>query len=178
MRPEFAEYGKNRFGPNLRNLQSAIARDYNRMAKDCAYFGNDMSVLLEQRKENPPVERSWHTSEAKTLLEEDITNGIHLSIDQETGKKIEPKAIYRLRPEYREFTLKVFRNHIYQEVKRREKIESKHRFGKKKLRNPAAVAHPHLVALAQLGEEKTKESVAKKIALRIQNKKKGRGKQA
>ncbi|CAB9509955.1 hypothetical protein SEMRO_412_G137850.1 [Seminavis robusta] len=126
MRPEFAEYGKSRFGPNLRNLQKAIARDYNRMSKDCEYFGNDMSVLLEQRKDNPPIKRSWHTSEAKTLLQEDIDNGVHLSIDPETGTKIEPKAIYQLRPEYREFSLKVFRNHIYQEVKRREKMESKH----------------------------------------------------
>ena len=45
------------------------------------------------------------------------------------------ELLYETREEYQAFDLKVFRDHIYQEVKRRERKESKDRFAKMKNRS-------------------------------------------
>jgi hypothetical protein len=147
-REEFQKFPMKRFKPNLENLRIAIARDYKRMCSDCEYYGHDIGLLLVLREnKNESVQAiAWHKSEAKALLEKDIKNKVHLKI-MENKKKISPKEIYKTRVEYRAFPLAVFRNHIYQEVKRLEKIESKIRYNKKKKRCPASAALPHLIEM-------------------------------
>jgi hypothetical protein len=157
MRPEFQKFPLKRFKPNLENLRRVIARDYSRMCRDCEYYGHDIGLLLDLRQNEPPRQIQWHKSDAKALLEKDIKNSVHLKVMAD-GKKIAPKQLYETRVEYRAFPLAVFRNHIYQEVKRLEKIESKIRFGKKKQRRPASAASPHLMEMIgahdqQSGEE-------------------------
>jgi hypothetical protein len=146
MRPEFKKFPFKRFGPNLQNLRLAIVRDYKRMSTDCEYYGHDVGVLMELRANDPPRKIAWHKSEAKPLLEKDIKDKMHEKI-MENGSKITPAQLYKKRVEYRAFSIDVFRNHIYQEVKRLEKIESKIRYGKKKKRYPAAEVHAHVMAM-------------------------------
>lgn len=71
----------------------------------------------------------WHMSKAKEFLVQDIKDG---KIAQ-----MHPRELYASRVEYQEFTLKKFRNHIYQ-VKAAEGKQEK-LFQKKKLRQ---VYHP------------------------------------
>jgi hypothetical protein len=140
MREEFKKYKIQNFTQNLKTLRDAIARDLGRMCRDCEYYGHDLGVLTTLRANDPPGPIEWHKSEAKPLLKNDIKNKVHLTIT-ESGTKITPMELYQTRVEYRAFSLQVFRNHIYQELKKLEKIESNIRFGKKKKRqNPAAAA--------------------------------------
>jgi hypothetical protein len=148
MREEFKQYKIQNFTRNLQSLRDAIARDYGRMCRDCEYYGHDLSLLKTLRANDPPKPIEWHKSEAKPFLKNDIKNKVHLTIT-EGGTKITPKELYQTRVEYRAFSLQVFRNHIYQELKRLEKIETKIRFGKKKKRQQpaAAVAAPHILEM-------------------------------
>lgn len=151
-RTEFMKFPLKRFKPNLQNLRAAIARDYRRMCRDCEFYGHDLALLKEIRANDLPRAIPWHKSDAKPLLEKDIQGKVHLNI-LENGEKLTPKQFYQTRVEYRAFTLDVFRNHIYQELKRLEKNESKIRFGKKKKRLPATEALPHLLAMIDPQEE-------------------------
>ena len=128
-RPEFLEWTLSKFRTNLKNLRDALARDHSRMLKDCEYYGHDATVLIEHRKKYPLKEIPWHLSEAKPLLEKDVDDGRH--------ETMVPSVLHGTRPEYQFFTLETFRGHIYQEVKRREKMNSNIRYGKKKLRTRA-----------------------------------------
>ena len=98
------------------------------MQSDCVAYGHDMALLMELRAGEPPI-RTWHHSDAKYMLQQDINNGKH--------QEMKPELLYHTRKEYQDFDLKVFRDHIYQEVSRREKRA--HRFAKKKKRE--AVKH-------------------------------------
>ena len=94
------------------------------MRDDCEFYGHDLGVLMELRKNNPPAKIPWHKSEAKALLEEAINNKKHL-----TQK---PEELYGSKPEFREYRLEQFRKHLHQELDKRTKHE--HRFSKKKTR--------------------------------------------
>jgi hypothetical protein len=127
-----AEYQKwpiANFKTNMKNLIEAIALDYKRMADDCRGYGHDIEVLREYRKNNPtsqPYATPWHKSTAKKLLEADMDSNKHL--------KTLPMELYQSRIEYREFSLRVFRDHIYQEKKKRANKGT--RYAKKKKRLP------------------------------------------
>ena len=56
---------------------------------------------------NARGEPIWDGSQAQALLKEDMADGLHV------GK--EPKQVWLSRPEFQEFLLDVFRDHIYQE---------------------------------------------------------------
>jgi hypothetical protein len=133
-RPEFQKYEFDNFKTNLKNLKEAIYGNYERMASDCEYYGHDLALLKEIRKDDPPLQTPWHKSEAKALLEQDIEDGKHLAL-HENGKKVTPKDLYMTRAAYREFSLRVFRDHIYQTAIRKQKQEM--RFARKKRRMKA-----------------------------------------
>ena len=126
MRPEFMEWPLPQFGRNLASLRDTLARDYRRMLQDCEYWGLDSANLYDHRQKYPLEDIPWHLSDAKDLMEKDIDDGLHL--------KMIPMKLQETRPEYAAFDPDTFRNHIYQEVKKREKFASKIRFGKKQLR--------------------------------------------
>jgi hypothetical protein len=127
--PEYQKFAIANFKTNMKNLIEAIALDYKRMAEDCRGYGHDVELLREYRKNNPTIQEHitpWHQSIAKKLLEDDMNNNKHL--------EMQPMELYQSRLEYREFPLQVFRNHIYQEKKKRANKGS--RFAKKKKRLP------------------------------------------
>ncbi|CAB9529376.1 hypothetical protein SEMRO_2485_G328980.1 [Seminavis robusta] len=174
-RQEFLKWELSLFRSNLYTLRDSIARDYHRMAKDVMLFGIDMAVLKERRDKDPPKSLPWHRSAAKQLLEKDIDDGIHLQI-LPNGKKIKPESIYKSRREYQEYELTVFRNHIYQEVKRREKRESNLRFEKKKLRVARPViATDQAIDLVERGGVVNDGDERKRLAKKIEGEKLNEG---
>jgi hypothetical protein len=122
---EYMKWPLKNFKTNLKNLLEAVALDYQRMAEDCEAYGHDVALLQELRLDDPPDEPTpWHKSEAQTFLSKDI----------DAGKHSIPAALWESRIAYMEFPLKTFRDHIYQELKRREGVKTKARFKKKKNR--------------------------------------------
>lgn len=128
--PEFLKWPRHRFIPNLASLKEIIARDYGRMMNDLKNYQHDVKKLVDQRVGEAPRKVPWHKSEAKKLLEDEIDKGV-----LEQDPKPLPHEMYNAKAEYRQFLLEEFRNHIYQEVKRREKMETRAKFGKKRYRN-------------------------------------------
>jgi hypothetical protein len=124
MRPEYKKWAFKNFQTNLKNLRKAIADSYARMLADCEAYGHDRALLMTLGAGTNPQDVPWHKSEAKKLLKKDIDNGKH--------KQMKPEALHGTREEYQAFSLKTFRNHIYQEVDSRAKRA--HRFAKKKKR--------------------------------------------
>jgi hypothetical protein len=99
---------------NLRNPRDAIAVRYARMQTDCESYGNDRAILKTLQAANPQ-NIAWHELEAKNLLKLGVNKGKHLH-------QVKPTELYASsRKEYQHFLLKVFRNHIYQEVNSRSK---------------------------------------------------------
>ena len=128
---EYQMYAFDRFKSYLDNLKEAIYRDFERMERDCIDYGHDLQAVMEIRKDDPPSCRPWNLSECKKFLEEDVKDGKHTALA--------PKVLYESRPEYRAYTLKEFRDHIYQERDRQAKREQ--RFAKKRTR----LQHPSRV---------------------------------
>jgi hypothetical protein len=140
--PEYSKWPRANFVSNLKNLLDAVAFDCRRMAEDCEGYGHDIALIREIRKaDQVPMSIPWHLSEAKPLLEKDMKDGFH--------KTMVPSALWESRIEYMKFDLKVFREHIYQETKRLEKLETHARFKKKKTRLPPP-QHASLVNEAML----------------------------
>jgi hypothetical protein len=112
-RPEFAEYDDNfdRFKNRLTSLKKQCVAFEDRAAIDGAAFAHDRALypfpLLNFRGEP-----QWPGSGAEMWLNRDITDGLH---DQ-----MLPRVLRQTRVEYQEFQLKTFREHIYQEVKKRK----------------------------------------------------------
>ena len=75
-------------------------------------------------------------SEAKKLLKQDIDDGKHL--------QFKPSDFHATREEYKTFSLKVFQNHIYQEVDSRSKRAT--HFAKMKIRS-GPTAHYRLLGV-------------------------------
>ena len=123
MRAEYGVYKYEHFRTNLNSLRKVIAAHRERMLNDCAFYGHDLGLVPQFRNNDNP-EQAWHQSEAFKLLKEDITDGAHLGV--------RPAFLWISRPEYLEFPLEVFRNHIYQEIHKREAVAF--RFDKKKFR--------------------------------------------
>ena len=129
-RPEYKKWAYKNFPKNLKSLREVIATSYARMQTDCEAYGHDRGILktLPGAVSNQP-NIPWHQSPAKLLLKEDVDKGKHIEMD--------PMDLHSTRAEYLTFPLKVFRNHIYQEVNRNAKRAS--RFAKKKTRLRGAV---------------------------------------
>ena len=99
------------FSKNLRSLRLSIWKQQRRAFYDAAFYHSD---LLAERAAAPETrEKHWNTSEAKKLLEDDL--------DAEKHKSMQPKELWLSRPEYQEFGLEKFRNHIYKAVIARQK---------------------------------------------------------
>lgn len=133
MQPLYKDYDIKNFTNNLKNLRAAIAKDYARMLRDCEMYGHDLGRIQEFRAENPHLVSTkprWFGSEAEKLLLKDLADKRHLV------PNFKPKQLFEAedRAEYRKFSLLEFRSHLYKEIKKAEKQESKLRFDKKKLR--------------------------------------------
>ena len=95
------------------------------MASDAFMFGHDMGLIGVYRQNGgEPQPSTFHQSIASRLLKEDVK--------QQKHKQLAPKQLWSSRIEYQDFSLKVFRDHVYQEADRLTK--QRNFFQKKALR--------------------------------------------
>lgn len=129
------------------------------MLKDCECCGRDAAALLDHRVQCPFVDPSWHLSDAKPLLEEDVTAGAH--------NKCLPSMLWGTRPECMAFSPEIFQKRLGQETKKQRKIESNLKFDRKKFRMPAdsddkeAPAHAVIKAIEKCDQSSPKKPKAK-----------------
>jgi DNA-binding NtrC family response regulator len=96
------------FQNNLRNLRNAIHRSKIAAHEDEIAF----RTTLQRWRQEPETEEypPSHESEAKELLLEDIASG--------ELEGLKPAQVHQLRPEYQEYPLTVFRDHLIKETKK------------------------------------------------------------
>jgi hypothetical protein len=92
-----------------RNNLNDMRRAYRKKIEDAEWAKDAIAHDLRFRKAAdsqglPP----FHLSRAAKKLQEDMERGLHAAI--------RPKQFWRTRPEYQAYSLKVFRQHIYQQV--------------------------------------------------------------
>lgn len=129
--PEFATYGYRLFSSRLSGLRKIVKRDMSRAETDKQRFIN-FKANNETHSMTAHGYPEWDGSDARKKLIEDIDSGL---VDT-----LEPAELWNLREEYEPFPLKVFRDHIYQEIGTRKfyhtlnkvKGKSNMRGGKKK----------------------------------------------
>lgn len=143
MHEAYKQHKYKNFKTNLKNLLTNTRENYERMADDCDCYGHDIALLAQLRANEPPRPVPWHLSAAKNLLCADIGIGKHLTM--------KPKELYQDRPEYREFSLKVFRKHIYQELDKLAKKDF--RWEKKQRRRRPAGKVAECVVLINAAED-------------------------
>lgn len=101
------------------------------MAWDLSRADTDEAAFLNYRKNNKIHSRNargypeWDGSAAQRQLKEDIESNLH--------NIIEPIDLWYLREVYDPFPLKVFRDHIYQEIKTAKYLHSLEVMGKSKM---------------------------------------------
>lgn len=112
----FRQYKWENFKTNTCNLRKAIDRDIERANRDDADFETDnqhhavaFAPAAGNTEEHLPI---WAGSDAAKKLKEDVDAGLHITMKS-------PKDLHQLRPEYQAWPLKVFRDHIEQEVRSR-----------------------------------------------------------
>ena len=118
--PEFQinDYNDHtKFSNRLRSLRTQIKEQYERADADFRAFVHDRQIFPEPEFDYIRGYPHWNKSRAKKLLIRDIDIGKH--------KRVRPIKLYYTRPEYQEFPLKVFRDHIYQEVRKKKKRSKK-----------------------------------------------------
>jgi hypothetical protein len=103
----YHKFPYNRFKVNLKNLQLAIKKLQNSSADDAIALENASQQWPIQN--DPPNYPPWHNSRAKLLLLTDINSG--------TIEGLPPTEVRLMRPEYLEYPLKVFRDHLNKEKK-------------------------------------------------------------
>lgn len=107
-RPEYAATGYKLFSSRLSTLRKIVRKDLNRAEDDQAAFDNfraNNTIHTHTARGYP----EWDGSEAQAQLKLDINAGLH--------EELEPSELWALRPEFDDFPLKVFRDHIYQEIR-------------------------------------------------------------
>ena len=98
------------FTRRLRDVRDDQKLKVSRASEDKKAFEN-FRKLCPEESHNHRGEPRWEGSRAQELLREDIDAGLH--------KDLEPNVFHAQRPEYMEFKLGTFRDHIYQEKKLR-----------------------------------------------------------
>jgi hypothetical protein len=107
----FRQYKWENFKTNIDNLRAALARDIGRADEDAAALAADVQLF-------PPVANAaqgypiWAGSEAERRLKQDVDIGRHLYMT--------PKELRESRLLYKPWPLKVFSDHIQQEIRSRK----------------------------------------------------------
>ena len=116
------------FKTNLQSLLKAVAKDIARMQHDCEAYGHDLAVVRDLRSDEEPGSRplSWHLSEARVSLKEDMAASKH--------KELTPKELRLTRDEYQVFGLEPFRKAIHAAEDKKAKLVF--RMEKKQFRAP------------------------------------------
>ena len=107
MRPEYKAYDKINFGNNLRCLRNSLEQNQAKADSDSAALMHDHHI--HPKAANMPKGYPWWDGlAARQLLKQDIDAGLM--------KKLKPSKLHGTQPEYQAFPLKVFHDHIHQEV--------------------------------------------------------------
>jgi hypothetical protein len=103
---EYKQYESKNFYPNFKRLKKTLQGLQDRADEDEAAFLHDEALNL--RANNKPYPR-WGGTIAERLLK----------IDIDAGKNKKPRELQATRPEYSPYPLKVFRDHVQQELRAR-----------------------------------------------------------
>ena len=106
-RPEYAKTSWKQFPQRLRAAKKYVTAEEDRASADKALF-----LQHKQLPKSPAIGKEWNKSQAQKFLREDI--------DSKKNDQMTPKELYNTRKEYQDFSLEVFRKHIYSEVERRK----------------------------------------------------------
>jgi len=106
----FHQYKWENFKTNLTNLRDSLGREVARAFKDA------VNVAADKQRHAAAAAASgvkiWAGSEAERLLKDDIDNDRHVGM--------EPRQLKDTRPEYHQWSLKEFRDHVEQEKRCRK----------------------------------------------------------
>jgi hypothetical protein len=140
--PGFEEIVFSQFEANFEKLRKLIQKKFAAASTD----EKDMAAFLQRNPKpthNHRGEPNWDAHAAKQFLCDDLINGEDADLTAHEFR--------RTRPEYKEFTLEIFRRHIYQEQRRqrfinwlehkRNKTEEKRKKRVAKARREVAKAH-------------------------------------
>jgi hypothetical protein len=120
----YQKYKYTNFTTNLRNLRIAITKSIAAAYEDEIAFQN---IRKQWTAQVNPAYPPWHNSAAKALLLEDIKAG--------ATDGLKAAAVWELRPEYLQFPLNVFRDHLSKEkTKPKVKANWEHQKKLKKLK--------------------------------------------
>jgi hypothetical protein len=107
-RPEYKDYDFTRFTANLRALRKVIEDHQQQAVDDLADYYQDL-ILHPRPAMTIKGYPFWDTSEARLLLIKDMEDELHLDLT--------PLQLWQTQHAYQLFPLKVFRNHIYQQIR-------------------------------------------------------------
>ena len=108
LRKEYQEMGEKNFRSRLSAMHTLVNKKLDLALEDAKALANDR-LLYPRPEKNFRGDKQWIDSDAKTLLEIDVEDGVH--------KLMSPKALYQSRQQYQDAcSLQVFRGHIYQEA--------------------------------------------------------------
>ncbi len=102
---EFQNFKFKNFKTNLKSLHESVQKGKQASERDEIALANDIAIRGKNTHTSNGVP-VWVRSNAATLLEEDIRNGVHRIMD--------PRDLWRSRDEFQEFPLDKFRDKIYQ----------------------------------------------------------------
>jgi hypothetical protein len=107
--PIFQQYPFDKFEEYLTTLQKAAANEEEIALINDEEFWKEMIAYPRDVVTDRGIPY-WDSHPASSLLAEDVRDG--------TADMIKPKELHKMRTQYLEFPLKVFRQHIYQERRR------------------------------------------------------------
>ena len=99
---------RTKLAGHIRALRRQVAEDTSRAQDDARALAHDRK-LFPTRATNYRGEPRWQGSKAETMLK--------LDVKSQKQKMMLPEDFYASRPEYKEFSEDVIRQHIYQEMK-------------------------------------------------------------
>ena len=109
-RHEYLEMDATTFANRLRSVRKQVYEKEARAAEDADAYAHDRQ-LYPIMEVNAQGLRRWHGSQAHKQLIQDMDNNLHITM--------KPGELYNTREAYKQFSLDKFREHIYQEKRRR-----------------------------------------------------------
>jgi hypothetical protein len=98
-----------KFAPRLQRARKVVKEGKARAAADKAMIMKHIKMCQTRKTLNGKDERMWCGSNASKQLTIDVSKGLHI--------EMKPQELQNTCAEYKEFSLKCFRHHIYQEVR-------------------------------------------------------------
>ena len=105
-RPEYAATAYSKFSGRLSRLRGQFFSAKQRALSDDKALKHDRKLFPVKTSDERGVDR-WEGSGAQSWLRQDVSDGLH--------QTMKPRKLYDTRPSYQQFSIDVFREHIYQE---------------------------------------------------------------